>query len=267
MLVGFQQSDVDAGESGARAVEGVAKAIFAFGVLESETKAASLEVFEVGATGDFEVGVLAWGPDFDVVSLGAAEAEVAGTKLDHAVMQAKGLKDFLGVGSQRLELGVGRLGGRQFDEFNFVELMDANEAAGAEAGGPGFAPEARGISDEFFREVGEGKDFLAMEIGDGDFGSGGEVELVAFATIELLLELGQLAGADEGFLANDEGGAELRVPMLASMEVEHVVDERALEAGALAGVAGKGAAAHAGGAFEIEQAEVRADIDMAARRG
>ena len=64
-----------------------------------------------------------------------------------------------------------------------------------------------------------------------------------------------------------KGGLTSEVAVLAGVEIEHEIDERPLEPGALAGVAGEGAAAHPRGAFEIEEAQVRADIDVAARGG
>ena len=210
LLAGLEEGDVNAGQRGAGAVEGVAEAVFAFGVLEAEVEPAGLEILEIGATGDFEVGVLAGSPDLDVVGFGAAEAEVAGAKLDDAVMEAEELEHLLGIGGERFEFRVGGLRGGELDQLDLVELMDADEAAGAEAGRPGLAAEAGRVGDEILRQIGEREDFLAVEVGDGHLGGGGEVELVALAAVKLLLELGQLAGADERLAADDEGRADLR---------------------------------------------------------
>ncbi len=95
--VGLEQGNVDAGQRGAGAVEGVAEAVFAVGILEPEVQPAGLEILEIRAARDLEIGVLAGRPDLDVVGFRAAEAEVAGAKLDDAVMEAEELEDFLGI--------------------------------------------------------------------------------------------------------------------------------------------------------------------------
>src|SRR5271154_6974819 len=65
--VGFKQGDVNAGKRRAGAVEGVAEAVFALGVLEAEVQPAGLVVLEVGAARDFQVAILARRPDLDIV--------------------------------------------------------------------------------------------------------------------------------------------------------------------------------------------------------
>lgn len=99
LLVGFEESDEESWESSAGAVDGVTEVIFAVFGFEPESHTTGLEVIEQGATGNFEVSVLAWGPDFDIESLGGTEAEIAGTEFDDAVVEAEELEDFFGVSS------------------------------------------------------------------------------------------------------------------------------------------------------------------------
>ena len=145
--------------------------------------------------------------------------------------------------------------------------MDADQPARAEPRRPGLAAEAGRVGDEILRQVAGREDFLAVEIRDRDLGRGREEEFVALAAVELLLEFRQLAGADERLAANDERRADLRVAVLARVQVEHEVDQRPLQPRPRAGIAGEGAAAHPRGAFEVEKAKLRADLDVAARRG
>ena len=50
--------------------------------------------------------------------------------------------------------------------------------------------------------------------------------------------------------------------MLTSVQIEHEIDQRALELRALAEVDGKACAGDFGGAFKVEDAEIRADVPM-----
>ncbi len=72
---------------------------------------------------------------------------------------------------------------------------------------------------------------------------------------EVLGELGELAGAEEGLGIDHEGRQNLGVAVLGGVEVEHEVDERAFEARALPIVDGEARAGDLGGAVEVEDAE------------
>ena len=85
----FEQGDVEARQGGAGAVESAGETVFPLGILVAEAHAAGLVVTEARATGDFEVLAVAGCPNFDVVSFRGREADVAGAKLDGAVMQAE----------------------------------------------------------------------------------------------------------------------------------------------------------------------------------
>lgn len=262
LLMGFDQGDEESGEGGAGAVEGVGEAVFAVGVFVAEVHAAGLVVAEGGTAGDFEVGFLAGGPDFDVVGFGGAEADVAGAEFDDAVVEAEELEDFFGVAGEGFEGVHGGLGGGDVDELDFVELVHANEAAGAEAGAAGFTTEAGGVGGVVDGEVLVFEDLLAMEVGDGDFGGGDEVEVVFGAVVDLVAELGELAGADEALGFDEERGADLGVAVPGGVEVEEEVDEGALEAGAGAAIDDEGGAGDFGAGFEVEHAVGLAEGDV-----
>ena len=105
LLIRLQQRDVEPRQRGAGAVERVAELVFPVLVLEAQRHAARLEVAEIRAARHFEIGVLAGRPDFDVVGLRRAEADVAGAEFDDAVVQAEQLQHFLRVGGERFEFG------------------------------------------------------------------------------------------------------------------------------------------------------------------
>ena len=255
LLVGFEESDEESWESGAGTVDGVTELIFAVFGFEPESHATGLEVIEQRATGNFEVSVLAWGPDFDIESLGGTEAEIAGTEFDDAVVEAEELEDFFGVGGEAKELGGRLFRGGDFDELDFIELVHPNEATGTEACGACFSAEARGVSGVGDGELIGVKNFFAMEVGDGDFGGGCEVEIAVAAPVELVFEFGELGSADEGFWADDVRRTDFGVAVFAGMEIEEKIEESAIETSSGAGKNGEGAAADFGGPFEVEEVE------------
>lgn len=251
----FEDGDVEACECCAGSVEGVTEPVFSIFVLEAQIHATCLEVFKIGATRDFEIGVLSRRPDFDIVGASGTEPEVACAEFDHSIGEVEGLKNSLGIGCEGFERGIGMIGVANFDKFNFVELMHANEAASAESGGTRFASETWGIGGVLDRQVCERKNFLAMEVGDGDFRSGNEEEGIVLAAVLLISKFGELRGADESFGFDDEWGVYLRVPMLGGMEIEQKIDQNAFEFGSWSGVADEPAPAHASGAIEVEEAK------------
>ena len=153
--------------------------------------------------------------------------------------------------------------------------MLADDAAGILAGRSGFGAEARRISGERDGEAGFFEDFVAVEVGDGDFGGGDEpvVVILEFAAAdglrigvgaaeEILGELGQLAGAEEALAVDHEGRQDFGIAVLPGVQVEHEGDEGALEAGACAHVNRKARARELGGAFQVEDAEGFAEFPV-----
>src|SRR5258707_8094017 len=79
---------------------------------------------------------------------------------------------------------------------------------------------------------------------------------------EVLLEFGELAGANEGFAVDDERRQDLGVAVAAGMDVQHEVDERPLEQGAGAEVDGEAGAGELGAALEVEDAELGPQVPV-----
>ena len=203
---------------------------------------------------------MAGGPDFDVVGLRGAEADVAGAEFDDLVVQAEGLQDALGVGGERVEFGEGLLRLHDFHQLHFVELMHADHAARADAGGSGFAAETGRVGDVTLRQIGGREDFVAVEIRDGDFGGGHEEDVVLAAVVELVAEFRELAGAFERVRADEERRAHFHVAVIARVQIEAEIDERPQQPRAEPGVTDETAAADLRGAFEIEEPELFAEF-------
>src|SRR5512137_271368 len=91
-------------------------------------------------------------------------------------------------------LGVSVLGLDDFDQFDLVELVDANHAARADAGRPGFAAKTRSVSTVINRELALLEDFFTMNIGDGRFRGRDEIEFAPRARIQTFLDAVVLVG-------------------------------------------------------------------------
>ena len=153
--------------------------VFALGGgLEADVGAAGLEGFEVGAGGDFAIELLAGEPDFEVEGLGGAEAGVAGAEQDAAIGKLEGFEDLFGVAGEALVLGVGFVGARELDQLDLLELVLADDAARVLACGSGFGAEAGGVGGEADGQAGFVEDFVAVEVGDRDFGGGDQPVVV-----------------------------------------------------------------------------------------
>ncbi len=74
-------------------------------------------------------------------------------------------------------LGLGSFGAGELDQFDFLELVLADDAACILAGRSGFGAEAWSVGGERDGQARVVEDFVAVEVGDGDFGGGDEVKI------------------------------------------------------------------------------------------
>ena len=262
LLVLLEDGDEEAGEGGAAAVEGVAEDVFAVAVLEAELHAAGLVVAEAGAAGDLEVFVLAGGPDFDVVGFGGAEAEVAGTELDEAVVEAEFLKNGLGMAGEFLEEVEGFVGMGDLDELDLVELVHADDALVVTTGAACFAAETGGVGSHFDGKLVLGEDGFPVEVGDGDLGGGSEEELAVVGAIHVIFELRQLGGAEHALAFDEERDVDLFVAVFVALGIEEKLDEGALELGAGTAIDGKAATGDPGTVLEGDEAVSIRQLDV-----
>ena len=149
----------------------------------------------------------------------------------------------------------------EVDHLHLVELVDAEHAARHLAGAAGFAAEAGRVGGELdgrlwgdLRELHAVEDVVAVEVGDGHLGGGDQPEVVGVRVVEVLGELRELAGAGHGRGVDHEGREHLGVALLLAVDVEHVLDERALELGALSEDDGEAGAGELHAAREVEDA-------------
>ena len=102
-------------------------------------------------------------------------------------------------------LGLGVLGAAVGEHLRLVELVDADDAAGVLAGGPGLAPVAGGPAHVALGPGGQVEDLVGVVAGQGHLGGAGEVEVVGGQVVDLVAVGAQEAGAAHD-LRGDEGG-------------------------------------------------------------
>ena len=81
-----------------------------------------------------------------------------------------------GVARELFVLVVRLLGARELYQFHLLKLVLANDAAHVLAVRSGFAAEARRVGGEQQGQARVVDDLVAIEVGDGHFGGGNEVE-------------------------------------------------------------------------------------------
>ena len=129
--------------------------------------------------------------------------------------------------------------------------MEAVEAAHVFAVGAGFAAEASGIGTVLDRKVAGFQDGIAVDVGDGHFGGGDEVEVVEVHVVHLCFLVGQLSGGISGGFVHHVRRFHFAVAVLAG-GVEEEVDEGALHLGAFAFINGESGAGDLDAQLEVD---------------
>jgi len=170
------------------------------------------------------------------------------------------------VAGEGLERGV-RVGrAHDLHQLDLVELVLADHPARVLAVGAGLRAKARRVCDIAQRQRLGRDDLVAHEIGDGDLGRGDEEELGIVAHREEVgLELRELAGAGERGARHEIGDVDLGIAVLAHVQVEHELRERAMQARERAVHHGEACARDAPGGLEVEPAARRAEGDVVLR--
>src|SRR6266404_5393521 len=104
---------------------------------ETNAGAARLERFAVGAGRNLHEFAGRRNPSFDVICLRGSEAQIAGTQLHHAIMNAELLEN-------RFELAITVFRPCELEEFDLLKLMLAFDSPGVSSGGACFGTKAGG---------------------------------------------------------------------------------------------------------------------------
>ena len=172
-------------------------------------------------------------------------------------MQIQQLQNALRIGRQRFMFVVGILRRRDLHQLHFIELMDANDPARFAPGRAGFAPKAGRVSDKFFRQIRRRENFFAMKICHRHLRGRREEQLVLLQPVHVVLKFRQLRRADHAIAPHEKWRAHFEVAMLARVQIEHEIDQRALQLRARAGETNEPAPAQFRGALQIEKLQLR----------
>jgi len=141
--------------------------------------------------------------------------------------------------------------------------MLADETAHVGAVRTSLAPEAWRVRRVAKRQLSAVENLAAIEIGQRNFGRRDEIEIPIAADLEkILFELRKIARAAEGIGVDEKGRLDFRVTVLARMQLEHEVDQRAGETGAGAHEHGEARPGHASRTFEVDNPECRPEIPV-----
>ena len=228
-----------------------------------DVRAPRLERLGVAAGRDLPVFLLARQPDLDVVGLGRREPHVAGAEDDRAIREPQPLQHRLGVDGQRLEHLVRLLRPRVGHQLHLVELVLADESAYVRAVGAGFAAEAGGVGGVFQRQVATVENLVPVQVRQRHLAGRDEIQVPLVADLEqVFLELRELPGADQRLRVGEERRLHLDVAVLAGVQLQHEVDERARQSGAGAHQDREPRTGQLGAAFEVDDAEGGSQIPV-----
>src|SRR5260370_36250976 len=118
---------------------------------------------------------------------------------------------------------------REFEEFDFLELMLAKDAAGVFSCGASFGTEAGGPCSDVDGEFFLGDSLVAVEIVELDLGSWGDQEVGVLEFEKISGELRQLARTGEGSGVHEEWWKDFRVAVLAGVDVKEETREGAFK--------------------------------------
>ncbi len=114
-------------------------------------------------------------------------------------------------------------------ELDLLELVLAQHAAGVLAIRAGLAAKARGVRDELHGQRIGIEDAIGGEIGERHLRGGQQVVVLAVEVEQIGAELGQLTRADQGLGVHQHGRIGLQVAVLARVQIDHELGERAVQ--------------------------------------
>ena len=233
---------------------------------EPDVRPAGLERTGVAAGRDLAIGLLAREPDLDVVRLARREAHVPSGQHHGAIRQLQALQHCLRVGDQRLELREGLLGRRELHELDLVELVLPDQSPDIGSIGSGLTAKAGRVGGVAQWQLPAIEDLGPIQIRERHFGGRDQKEIPVAGDLEqVLLELGQVAGAAQGVSVDQERRLDLDVAVLGRVQLQHEVDERPGQARTRAHQHRETRPGHPGRTLEIEDPECRAEVPVSLR--
>lgn len=130
--------------------------------------------------------------------------------------------------------------------------MLPDDAAHIPSIGAGFGTETGGIGHVTAGQILFIQHLVAVNIGEGNFSGGNQVEVKIFNFKQVIFELGQVAGTDKAFIVYQDGGKHFGIAVFKGMGIQHEVDEQPFQFGEGSFIQGETGAGDLGGTGEIE---------------
>src|SRR5579883_169805 len=129
--------------------------------------------------------------------------------------------------------------------------MLANDSPDIAAVGACLASETRSVCAKRYRQRIHVERFVAIEVCDGDFGGGDQVVIGALKLEEIRFELRKVAGTVETGGIDQERGKHFAIAVLARVDIEEEINQRALESGAEVPIDGESSTRDLRGTFKV----------------
>src|SRR6266513_3654630 len=129
--------------------------------------------------------------------------------------------------------------------------MHAENAPGLATCRAGFASETRGASNKFPGKIINAHNFIAMKVCQLNLRSRCKKDLVLLQTVHVRFKLRKLRRTDHAIAPDQERRADFVVTMLPRMQIDHEIDQRALQPCARTGETNKTAATQFCGPFHV----------------
>src|SRR5262245_10921025 len=168
-------------------------------------------------------------------------------------MQAEQLQYAFRVSRKRFKFVIRLFRCCYFDQLYLVELMHAENATGFAASCASFAPETWRIANEFRGNIGYADNYIAMKVRELNLCSWCKKHLVLLQTVHVRFKFGQLRRADHTIAPNQKRRTDFGVTMLTRVQIDHEIDQRALQPRAGTGENDKTAAAQFGRASHVQE--------------
>ena len=187
-----------------------------------------LEIPAVGAGAYLQPLLAARRPDFNVIGTAGSKAQVGGTQMFQAVGQLQLAADVFGVVYHFIQFVVGTLWLYKLVKLYLVELVASFNTPRILAGRHLFPSEAGGISDIIYGQHTRGYYLFAVHIGKWHFRRWHELQVILFIVVEVIGELGQVAGADHTLLLDHKRRVDFTIAVIMAVQVKHKVYKRSL---------------------------------------
>ena len=188
-----------------------------------------LKIFRIANRANFQPLLAPSRPNLNVIGFSHSKANVAACQFQHPIAKTKGIANIHGVLPHLLDHLIAFVRVGKLVHFHLVKLVAALDAAHIFARAHLLSPEAGGVRHIAQRQIGFVQDFVAVDVGQGNFGRSQKHKIFFRIPINVIEKLGKLACPFKNLRPHHVGQPHLHVTVVVNMGVEHILDYRSLE--------------------------------------